>query len=482
MTARASRVVLISSFVLISARASAQESAVQPPAAAPEAAEAAEPALPPPPAPPTPDAAAPAPDAAPAPAAPAPEAATTGVVPTAGVELLSEDELNSLGLDQAEPTVDLGLKVSGFADFGFGLLFAPENSFWRASGTAPARPTFYVGNLNVYLAKRLTKTLNTMAEVRFTYLPNGSGAFGFEKPTSTTTFDYTDFGRPTRWGSIIIQRVYVEWQPSSLFAIRGGQFLSPYGVWNVDHGSPVVIPFRRPWIIGVGWIPEKQTGLELFGRARLSSDNELGYHLTLSNGVGPISEYADMDNNKAIGGRVYWGFYGLGRLRVGASGYFGRVTDAMFRVAISGQTPTADEVITTQFDSLTWATDLTWDLDALHVQTEWMFNQQAYTKKGRAVITGIGNMMFVPSDLFSWGGYGLIGYRLPWFGIMPFVLCERINGDLSGSEVKLTTYQFGLNIRPVDELVLKIEFNHVDQDATILPSINQLMTQAAWAF
>jgi hypothetical protein len=82
----------------------------------------------------------------------------------------------------------------------------------------------------------------------------------------------------------------------------------------------------------------------------------------------------------------------------------------------------------------------------------------------------------------SWGGYGLVGYRLPWLGIMPFLLCERINGDLSGSEVKLTTFQFGLNIRPADELVLKVEFNHVVQDDDRLPPANTLLTQAAWAF
>jgi hypothetical protein len=325
-----------------------------------------------------------------------------------------------------------------------------------------------------------------MIEIRFTYLPNGSGAFGFEPPQSTEAFDYTDYGRVTRWGSIIMQRAYAEWAPHALFTIRGGQFLTPYGVWNVDHGSPVFIPVRRPWSIGVGWIPERQTGLELFGRAVLSASSTLGYHLTVSNGSGPISEYSDLDENKALGGRVFWELRNrsIGWARLGASGYYGRDTNSLYQVKLNPNNSfSSGETIHSQFDSLTFAADFTWDIGGLHVQTEWIVNQRAYTEKGRAVRQTLANRPVVPSDILSWGGYAIIGYRFSWLGIMPFVQGERAIGDLEYQKLKLWEFQIGVNIRPVNMFVLKAAFEHVRfQGGTQVDPNNSIMTQAAWAF
>jgi hypothetical protein len=261
-----------------------------------------------------------------------------------------------------------------------------------------------------------------------------------------------------------------------------GQFLTPYGVWNVDHGSPVFIPVRRPWSIGVGWIPERQTGIEAFGRFDTGSSS-FGYHLTVSNGTGPISEYADLDENKAVGGRLFWEYRGLGFLRFGVSGYYGRETDATRSAAISASGKYAStQTIASQFDSLTFAGDGTWDLGGLHVQTEWILNQRAYTEKGRAQVATLRGRDIIPSDVVSWGGYGLIGYRLPWVGIMPFVLVERVIGDLEFLRMKLYSFQFGLNVRPVDSLVIKAAFEHVAFDDGTVDPLNTIMTQVAWAF
>lgn len=394
---------------------------------------------------------------------------------------LSAGELAALGIDEGNEGVDLGLKLSGFADVGFGGLLASKDSYWRASGAASPEPAFYVGNVNLYVTKFLTPTIRSMLEVRLSLLPNGSSMYGFTEPQSTEAFDYTDFGRVTRWGSIVMQRAHVEWLPHALLTIRIGQFLTPYGVWNVDHGSPVVIPVRRPWSIGMGWIPERQTGIEIFGRSEVSTLSTFGYHLTLSNGTGRVSEYADLDKNKALGGRLYWEFRGWGWLRLGASVYFGRHTDATYTPVIgsNGET-TSHETITTQFDSLAWAADATWLLGSLHVQSEWITSQRAYTTRGRAAVQSLGQLL-LPMDTFSWSGYVLVGYRLPWFGIMPFVMGERMVGELEHRRMDVYDAQGGFNIRPTDALVFKVSLEHVFSQ-TQLSSVSSLMGQVAWAF
>ena len=46
---------------------------------------------------------------------------------------------------------------------------------------------------------------------------------------------------------------------------------------------------------------------------------------------------------------------------------------------------TGRKPVATQYDSLTWAADVTWQLEGLHLQAEWILNQQAYTRRGRAI-------------------------------------------------------------------------------------------------
>jgi hypothetical protein len=399
---------------------------------------------------------------------------------------MSEAELEALGLNTNQGGVDTSFQLSGFADFSVSGAIVPEHSAWRIT-SAPPHTTFYVGNFNLYLKKNLTENLRTMGEVRFTYLPNGSSDLLTGATTNTNAADLNDYNRTLRWGGVEIERFYLEWSIHSLVALRVGQFLTPYGVWNVDHGSPTYIPVQRPFVIGNNWFPERQTGFELFGRWDPSADSTIGYHLTLSNGTGPISEYKDLDANKAIGGHLFWEYHGLGELRIGASGYYGRDTDATWSASLKPNGAIgSQEKINAQFDGLAWGADAYWKFHGLHLQTEWITKQVVYTDKGRAATLALPGMPTTFNvDSFSWGMYALAGYRFKWLGTMPFVVLEHIDGTLySNFYFRNITYQGGLNVRPVDMLAVKLVYYHVKFLEGVYKDdpLHMLQAQVAWAF
>jgi hypothetical protein len=449
-----------------------------------------------------PAAAAPAPEPAPAAeAAPAADLSVTAAEPApadaaaAGGEVpLSQAELEALGFTASEggevSSLDTDLHVSGFLDFNFSRLIAKDDSLNK--GFLPRHSNFYVGNFNVYLTKNLSETFRTMGEVRFSYSPNGN-APGIAPAAGGTPItaapDYADFDRNAKWGTVEIERVYLEWAPSRYFAVRAGQFLTPYGVWNVDHGSPTFIPVQRPFVIGGGLFPERQTGFEFYGRWDATNNGTLGYHFTLSNGGGPISEYRDLDDNKAVGGRLFWEQHGFGDLKVGASVYYGRSTDAISGIGVDAATSKLIPVenVFVQYDQLSFAADIVYKWKGLLLQTEYVSQQRAYTDKGRrAAFAQLAQQTVFPVDTPAWGVYGLAGYRLPWFGIMPYIIYSNFSlADESGSQTGTSGVNVGVNIRPIDAVVLKLEYAHTFLKEKLAGSgdpFKLIQAQVAWAF
>jgi hypothetical protein len=387
---------------------------------------------------------------------------------------LTESELLELGIVAGDPAVDTSLHFSGFMDLGMQIGL---NDFTKA--TVGGHPSFAIGNLNLYASKNLIESVRTMVEIRFLYLPNGARpAFGL--PTVNTAIaDYADFDRPLHWGGIEIERAYVEWSILTMLTIRAGAFLTPYGIWNVDHGSPTIIPTTKPYSIGAEFFPEHQTGLELYGRWGGAGDSVFGYHLTVSNGGGPASEWRDLDDNKAIGGRAYWEYRGLGEFRLGASAYYGRETDATTSVVFTGKVVKESDKINIQYDQLSLALDAVWKFRGWHLQAEWVSGQRRYTRAGRAAATGVTGVLSYPVDSFGWGGYFLGGYRFAWLGVMPYVLYQH---TVQPDQFKGDGYSVGLNVRPIDALAIKVQYDWFRFPAGPSSDIRSVNLQVAWAF
>jgi hypothetical protein len=423
------------------------------------------------------------PPAAPVVAAPAPAAPAPAAPPTSGQDTASPPasvDLAALGLRDESQTASESehpLQLYGFADVTYYLPFFPKDSFLAAQ--IPENQQFVMGNFNLYLAKQISERLRALGEVRFLYLPNGQ--ISGNSYTSTQVDDPANLYRPIRWGGIEVERLHIEYDLLSNLTIRAGQFLTPYGIWNVDHGTPTIIPIRRPYVIGEALFPERQVGLELFGRSYLS-ELAVEYHLTLSNGRGPIDETRDLDTNKAVGARLLLEWRHELDLKVGFSYFRGRYTNAT-PVAFDVMMGRSTSTILEQYDEQAAGADLSLDAGGVVVRAEILESEHRYVNGYRG--TG---PTFIP-DNRRWGTYGLVGYRLP-HGLLPFFIAQYYKWpETPGNTLNpsVQAYQGGLDYRLHPSVILKLELTYATIASSPVPLIRDtpvktIETQVSWVF
>ncbi len=375
------------------------------------------------------------------------------------------------------------LDLYGFTDFTYS--YAVKNFSY-----GPPNDSFAVGNFNVYLASELGSNWRTLMEVRFTYLPNGNNVIdstGNVTRTDTTVGDYTDLGRPTRWGGIIIERAYLEYSAHPLFNVRGGQWLTPYGIWNVDHGSPVIVGVRRPYIVGEEFLPQTQTGLDFYGTYDFPA-LQLGYHFTVSNGRGPIDTYQDLNTSKAIGGRLFGrADTPAGAFTLGLSGYHGRYTDKKQSYTIDPNGNLITLYPTTgDYNEQSIAADLKWEWNGFLLQSEAAMQDVVYDNLRPAALVFSGPPGYA-TDYRRTGIYGLTGYRFDLLGIMPWAGGEYYDAGTGPAQFKrAAAFWGGVNMRPIGRVTLKAQYTYSwSVSGKNLPPnshYNNIDFQAAWSF
>jgi hypothetical protein len=432
-------------------------------------------------------------DAAGAPQAPstelAPEPTTSsssGPEGQPGTEISAEDEADALAaLALGAPETEEGkIDLYGFADFTYKLPLADNSALFPYD-------SFAVGHLNAYAGSELGDNWRWLSEVRFMYLPHGSvasaDAYSGVRPTNTSVTDYTEQLRPVRWGGISIERAWLERTFHPLLSLRLGHFLTPYGIWNVDHGGPVIIPVTRPYVVGEALLPQSQTGIELYG-TWTDGGTQLGYHLTLSNGRGPIDTYQDFDHNKAWGARLFARQdVGVGALTLGASAYRGTYTERHAQTSVdASQHLVLLYPHDAQYRELSLAADLKWEWEGLLLQAEAAVNDAVYVPGRRPPDPG--QVLYpgptgLAADSRRYGYYGLVAYRTPFWGIMPYVFAEDYRLGAQGTAV--AAVRGGLNIRSTPRVVLKAELNHFwfhKGPAVFFRPGNEIVFQATWSF
>jgi hypothetical protein len=362
------------------------------------------------------------------------------------------------------------LKIYGFADVQWYKFFYKDDTLYE--GYLNDNNTFGVGHWNLYVEKRLSEKFRFLGEVRFLFQPYGeevvdeeammSGAEYVLGRKDTEATDWVD-NYYFDWGGISIQRLWIEYKYNDKFGVRVGNFLTPYGIWNVDHASTVVIPAHRPFIITSQILPESQTGLYFFGRFFPSDSTSIDYALTLSNGRGPTAKLYDLDENKGVGLNLSFNYDGPLDINMGTYMFLDEYTSSQI-VLTTATTDYRTETVESYLNAAI-ALHLKIEWQDVTIQGEFVRSLVKYKDGGRPLSFGA----LYLTDHVDWASYGLIAYRLPFDAITlrPYFVYEY-QKPFEGLNTATVGHNFtgGLNwqITPMVTWKLEVYYHREDRE------------------
>lgn len=330
---------------------------------------------------------------------------------TEASEAVLETDPNDAAVQQRQ------LALYGFADVAFTKLYVPERT--RFSGLVDRNSRFAVGNFNLYMDANPSESFRLLGEVRFTLYPHGDYDSNFQRQ-DTRTYDQTSATGRNRViaSSVVIERAWIEWKKYDVFKVRSGLFLTPYGIWNVDHGSPTLISSVLPTFWASEYFPTRQLGVQVLGEF-FQKEWEYGYRAYVSNGRMDQSQL-EVDPFKLFGGRLYARYSGKVQALLGVSGYYNQ--EATIEKSVVSFDPfLVDGERTSQFKEFGLAGDVSFDVGDLRTRTEFVFHEREYVDGLRAQIPG---SPVYSIDETRYNAYNTIAYRLPWAGLEPFTFIE----------------------------------------------------------
>ena len=343
---------------------------------------------------------------------------------------------------------------------------------------------FFNQNFNLYLASQMTDTVSFLGEVRFTFMPNGAESSQMVGDWSRTSTTYTDpyTQNDITLGGVKIERVGITWSPFEFLGVNAGYFITPYGIWHEDHGSPVRLSILPPFenntvtpreVMGVFPLPDAQLGLMFFGQVMPGDYISLNYALTVSNGRGPADTVIDYDDNKGLGLRLKLSYKRPNvEISAGGYGYFGEYTDRQKGSASGGESDSggmgSGYYVAEQYKEYAVSADLLFLFYGVRLQAEYIAHRVRYTDEGRPT-DAMNNATFVPDYAGNYV-YGLLGYQLPlerWLKAMTLTPYFGAEFDMPKDymdALKNFVIWFGLNFSPCPAVSLKVEGvrNHME--------------------
>lgn len=367
----------------------------------------------------------------------------------------SEEEALAALIGDAEETAapaafEPSLSLYGWSEFGAQRAWGGLNT----TGLVGTDGMTFVTRTNLYIDAYPAPDARVLTELRFGLFPDGA-LDDDQKLIRTSASDlgspYGGFGR-LKWSGIVLERAQADWTPRDDFNVRAGLFLTPYGIWNVDHGAPTRITLTAPLFITLGLLPERQLGLEVFGTfAPLPWT--IGYHLYVGNGRTWGSN--DPTDDKAFGGRIFARTRQPIAFTLGASAYTG--TYHRIDTAITLRPDGIDRVETTKIAMAEHALafDVSADVGALRLRSEVLLRWVIY-EDGKREVAGPG---VFSSDAMHVGAYLMAAYQLPWWSLEPLAMIEWVRfPNIIAEDAVLPSV--GLNIYFAPTMTLRVQYTY----------------------
>ncbi len=274
-------------------------------------------------------------------------------------------------------------------------------------------------------------------------------------PTRPKSLRRTEIGAEHEVG----ERARVEWNRFDALQLRLGLWLTPFGIWNEDHGSPTLIAVQQPTMYAYGsFTAAQQLGLQGLGTTSLG-EWTLRFRATVSNGAPPGQ--LDLTDAKAVGGRMVLERGRGNRLVLGVSILYDHHTvTERYLVALDPRDldPSVfEERQVRDLHSVYAGADVSWDHGNLRVRFESMAWRLDFTRGQRYPSFN------TPSELglrtpSSWvlSCYWLAAYRLPWLGFEPYLTLDVTRVDWPLGDLVVGPWA-GLNVHLKPGIIVKFQ-------------------------
>jgi len=143
-------------------------------------------------------------------------------------------------------------RMYGFADMSIQKMFLKDDAFLRASNLFSDRLMLSFDHLNLYTDFTPNDHVRMLVELGYKrspgYMESVTGQIVNIAGLGTDTILHAKSAPSKKKDTeyFEIERATIQLKVNQYVRLSFGKFITPAGIWNVDHGSPVIITLRQP--------------------------------------------------------------------------------------------------------------------------------------------------------------------------------------------------------------------------------------------